>query len=792
MKNSIRFTYLLLFLNLCLSIHAEEIQNRYQLRGVLIEKNSNRVLKHIPINVLPYNRDVKTDNQGRFLLNMPAGEYGLVIDFYPYEKTEVGIHLKSDSTLTIYLKAPVGSHLLEEVNVLSVKSVNEQNTAIERIDKNWLDKLPSMIGEKDLLKTLALSSGVTSSSEGAADIQVRGGTHGQNLYLLDGVPLYSTSHFFGMVSAYNPTCIGSAELYKAAFPARFGGKVSSVLDVHTIDADLNKVKGEAEMGILASKASIHVPLIKGKLGFFSAGRISNYSLLNAVSLFTSAYGYKLNLFFRDLNANLKWKPTDHDELKLTWFSNSDKFNANQPDGGLLIMGKIENSQHSASLHWKRIFSDKLQNDFKIYNDRYRFEFNNGIMDLSNKHFSSLSTATIITSTAFNENIRFQYSPACTFDIGGNVTQYRLTPVFKTYTDSTITKTLENDSQDFSEIAAYVENNWILKKNNRIKAGLRFTDVLYNKRHELSVEPRLSYQVLLNRNYSLSASLSSMSQPIHRVANSGLGIPFELFLPSLGELRPQKAWTASLGAGKELLLNNAKFTFKSDIWYKKLQNSVEFKDGFDAMDILLHQDNVTNRMDEFVCQGNGKAYGLDFSGNFSLNAVTVSADYTWMRATNHFNDLNNNKPFAASTDIRNALSLIGCWKISENLLVTANWMFQSGKPITVPTFISQIPSFDYRSGEMNYENGNALIINTERNNFRTKAFHKLDLTISRSLLLFNRYQGNVSLGVYNVYNRANAYMYYINTKKGNDGKLTPVLKAASIFPILPSASFSVKF
>lgn len=222
----------------------------------------------------------------------------------------------------------------------------------------------------------------------------------------------------------------------------------------------------------------------------------------------------------------------------------------------------------------------------------------------------------------------------------------------------------------------------------------------------------------------------------------------------------------------------------------MNNIIEFKDGYDGLNLLMYQADFLNRADEFVSQGKGKAYGVDFSSQLAINKFNFSGNYTLMRAINQFNDLNNGKSFAAPTDIRNSFSLTGSLKLNDNFLLTANWQFLSGRPITIPDYIIKLPEQIFPSEVKNKED-EYVFLTSERANYRAKPFHKLDISLIKNFRLFNYFQSSFTFGVYNAYNRKNSYMYFIQNEKTSEGE-KPTLKMLSLFPILPSMSLSIRF
>lgn len=779
----------------CMQLSAQENESRFKVSGQIVDTRTNKPIKKIPITVLPFNKVVEANGNGKFLFNMPAGTYSFVIDYYPFDKQEIKVNLKSDTTLLIKLKSPFTSQYIEEVEIISSKPATEAPASMEQLNAHTFRNLPTIIGERDILKAFSLTAGVTSSSEGAADMQVRGGTHGQNLYLLDGIPLFSTDHFFGLVSAYNPTIIRSAKLYKSDFPVEFGGKISSVLNVLTEDANLKKFKGEAELGLLTSKLSLNFPLIKDKLALSVAGRISNYSIVNLISPFLpNDLGTHFGVHFGDLNTNLLWKISEKDKLKLTFFSNTDGINVNSSHNGLNDKVWIDNFQQNIGLNWYRIFSDKAENHLIVYADRYGYDFGQSQYDVTTDYKFIGQALTGVNSSGLVEKFKYTLSDKWKLDAGASLKLYEFSPFQININDSNITPVAKTVQNRMLEGVAFAGTDYELSTNQNLTAGFRFGAVGNTDKTYLNLEPRFGYHGIFKNNYSVSASVGRMTQPVHRVANSGLGFPFQMFFPTSSYLLPETSWNFSVGGAKDFTWDKSKFSMKADLWYKTMQNIIEFKDGNDAVfsTIVIPQGNALNP-EKFITQGNGKAYGIDISTDYTIKNFKLTADYTLMQAINQFDELNNGRSFAASTDIRNSLSLTTEIKLSDTWSFSATWQYMSGKPITVPTSIFLKPTATgYYGGFYYYSNSDFVQVITERNNYRTRPFHKLDVSFSHNYKAFKKYNGIFSLGLYNAYNQANPFLYYIGTEKVSDNNYKPTLNYLSVFSILPSFSWSVKF
>jgi|GEM_PF-1060982 len=791
------FSWVLLWVVCFTSMHAQETDQRFKVHGKIIDGRTKKGVKKIPIKVLPFNRVIDADNKGAFLFNMPKGLYTFLIDYSPFMKQEIKLNLQSDTTLVIELHAMPGSVYLGEVEVISSKPATETPAAIELIDGRQLKSLPAMIGERDILKAFSLTAGVTSSSEGAADMQVRGGLHGQNLYLLDGIPLYSTEHFFGMVSVYNPTIIKSATLYKSGFPAAYGGKISSVINVQTEDADLKKFKGEAEIGLLTSKLVLNIPLVKDKLALSVAGRLSNYSIIDIISpLLPESAGTRFGVHFGDINANLFWKLSEKDRIKLTFLNNTDGIEVQSTTEYDRNNAWFKNHQQNLGLNWYNTLSAKMENHLLAYTDIYGYDFGNSIQDIKTNNIQMAQVLTGINSIGLVDKFNYKISEKLKLNAGVSFKSFGFSPIQYNLNDSNLNSVKVNDQIRLKEGVVFAESEYRPGKRQTLTAGLRLSTNGNQDKFYTNLEPRIAYHGIFGNDYSISASAGRMTQPIHRVANSGLGFSFEMFYPSSSLLLPESSWNFSLGGAKDFSWKNHKLTLKIDAWYKTMENIVEFQDGYDAYYTVLYsmQSDITGDTKRYLAQGNGIAYGIDFSASYDIKNLRLTADYTLMKAVNQFDKLNFGRPFAAPTDIRNSLSLTSEFKLSESWSFSATWQYNSGKPITVPTYIFLNPISNYKPLQIyDYDVSDFQRVVTERNNYRTKPFHKLDVSFNHNYKTRKKHlNASISLGIYNVYNRANPYIYFIDGIQNPDKSFTPVLKSMSMFPILPSFTWNVKF
>lgn len=777
--------------------------------GTVIDVETRKVVDDFPFKVLPYDRTIKTDKNGAFLLNLPSGKkIQLVFDDYPYYKRTISLEVNNDTSITIYLAAPKGITRLQEVEVIAGKPVNDKPMSVERLDKVQFLTTPAMMGERDVVKMLAMTSGVSSSSEGSADMQVRGGEQGQNLFLLNGVPLYFTEHAFGLTSAYNPSIVQSAQFYKSAFPVWYGGKISSILDVRTIVPSLTKSNGEVEVGLLMTKAMWNKPLIKNKLGMYVSGRIFNLTPLMAVLDLQpeSEYQEHFRIAFADFNAGLKYRLNDRNDFRLDVFRIGDNWVDKSISNGTYetdtySFGKND-VQYNSSLTWHHQMNEKTGNELNAYYDHYQSSLN----DLSQYEYASDHSTifneyrykTGVSTFHLSDVLSWQLKPSIDFLSGMELNEYCMMPTRYEKRQDSVTVITEHKNQWFTETDLFTQSDFQLTKNQKFSIGLHMSLFGHNKVFA-SFEPRLSYLIQLPKHYSFSVSVNKMSQAIHNVVNFGIGVPFQLYIGSNANFQPETSWQYDLGMGKEIKAADFNMSFKVDAWYKTMNHILAFYDNYNAYVFFEQNGDVYGDNQQYLAVGNRVAKGVDLSSYFNFSKTSVTANYTLMSAVDQFNDLNDGLPFASPTDIRHTFSIFASYQLTSRLVLSADWQYHSGRPITIPVKVMPNPSYDYDANTfyMNHPNEYShnyeyLFLYGQRSNYYTKAFHKLDISLTKNYLIKRKYKSSFTFGLYNAYNRANAYTYKINIVKQTDGTYKPVLQSISIFPILPSFSWRMEF
>ncbi len=786
-----KLVFVLLFL--AMSLFARTNETRHRIRGMVMDKRSENVLPDFPVKIKEYNRIVKTNQQGEFLFNMPPGVYTLIFDDYPFVLHEIVMQLNSDTTLVVKLDTPEGVLNIQEVEVIASASFTQRQAGELFLTNARLASMPTMIGERDVLKVLALSAGITSSSEGAADIQVRGSQHGHNLFLLDNIPLYSTHHMFGMVSVFNPTLIRSAEVFKAGFPAEYGGRIASVINVTTKDPGLIKFDGEAEISLISSKLSMSLPLIKNKAALSLSGRVSNYSLINLLNL-GMVNDAAIALHFGDINSSFLYKLSDKHALRINYFMNSDGYLFREKELNKITEARHGNKQQNISLNIESRLSGKMHNYFQLYRDSYHFGFSDKEIMIKTDEKEQFELTSGIISESMEDKLFMVVSESVKIQTGISLKRFTFSP-FNIYMNDTLYASTSTENSRFMEGGMFLSSKYS-SRDYLIDAGIRLSAFGNSDKSYASLEPRLALHRKFSDQFSFSATVAKMSQNIHRVANPGLGVIFEQFYSSDSFLKPQQSWVFSAGTAFDGKLDKHAFSVKADFWYKNMLNLVEFKDGYDGFSMIAALNYIPDNKSRFLAQGKGWAAGVDVSASLVASQYRLTADYTLMQARNQFDEINEGRWFASSTDIRHSLSTTAELKLNKAWTFTAAWQYNSGRPFTLPTAVYPLATFDFGSSSIffpqkdNYGN-RFRMVETERNNARMKPFHKADIAFNRRYLIRNKYNATLSLGVYNLYNRANPSYYFISSEQ-KDEIYYPVLKSISIFPVLPSFSWGVRF
>ncbi|MEO8404852.1 MAG: TonB-dependent receptor [Chitinophagaceae bacterium] len=747
------------------------------INGYISDKKSGERLFGASVFIMNKNLGSTSNGFGFYSITIPKDSIQVVFSFTGYLPIILPISLTKDTTINIELET--GAQL-SEVIVSAVKKESIQNkTQMSTIDLpvSTIKALPAFLGEADVMKAIQLLPGVQAGSEGSSGIYVRGGGPDQNLILLDGVPVYNVSHLFGFFSVFNADALNSVEVMKGGFPARYGGRLSSVIDIRMKEGNKNEFHGEGGISIIASRLTIEGPLDKKKKASFMLSGRRTYLDILAQPLIKAQTDGETNAgyFFYDLNGKINFDMGQKDHLYFSGYFGNDKFYAKDKfsdDGSnSTFKSELKWGNATAVARWNHEFNRKLFGNLTLYFSRYNFNVSADEKSKNNnvneryylKYFSG------IRDWSARYDMDFLPSPNHFIKIGISGTMHYYKPgAVQTkinsvdYNEDTL---IRYQFIKAKEIDAYVEDDIRITAALKANLGIHATGFSVNNQFFTSVQPRASLRYLINPSLSLKGSYVQMNQYIHLLTNSGIGLPTDLWVPVTKRIPPQLAHQFAMGLAYD---HKSKYEISLEGYYKSMKNVIEYAEGASYL-------NATSNWEDKVEIGKGKSYGMELFLQKKHGRVTGMIGYTLSWTNRQFDNLNNGKTFPYKYDRRHDLKAAMVYKISNRVEFSADWVYGTGQATTLPTEVYL--DNDHREVEV-YDG---------RNDFRMPSYHHLDVGVK---FLKKKKWGERAwvISVYNVYNRKNPFFIY----KDYDYTGKPAFRQVSLFPIIPSISYQFKF
>ena len=709
-----------------------------------------------------------TNQYGYFSLTAFAADtIELIISFSGYTIQAKKITAKENLRLEILLLSSASS--LSEVVVISGK--NDHN--VQKAQMGFIDvplkaikNLPVLLGERDVLKIIQLLPGVQSGQEGTTGFYVRGGNLDQNLVQLDEAIIYNPNHLFGLFSTFNVNSINNVQLIKGGFPAEYGGRLSSILNITMKEGNKKNYQMEGGIGLLSTNLTFQGPIQKNKASFIVSARTSYIDLL-LKPLTSKTTTYK----FYDVNAKMNYELGKKDHVFFSFFKGND--NAGYVGPNSLNYG-TNFGNTTATLRWNHLFGSKIfSNTSLIYNDYFL-----GLGTTQNNYYEVLYTG--IKDVGVKTDIT--YIPASKHKIktGFTFSHHSLYPAA---VSSRIPRrgnriTINKDSvvaRVSNEFAFYASDEYDVSNKVSINYGIRVPlfnalGITYS-----SVEPRITAKISITPTTSLKVSYTRMNQFLHSVPSSTASLPTDIWMSSSVIIKPQKSSQAALGLFKNF--NDNSIETSAEIYYKTMDNQVLFKEGSQIV--------LSTNLDSILSFGSGKSYGLELFIKKNFGKLTGWFSYTLSKTTQLFPALNRGKEFPASFDRRHNFSLVGTYELSKRWTVSADFVFYTGRAFTLPTGRVTVPINGSLYDASYYDF-------TSRNNARLHNYHRLDVSFSYKKIrkLFGKkYESEWVFGAYNIYSHLNPYFVYLAP---NAATKQPEARQVSLLPIVPSISFNFKF
>lgn len=782
-----------------------QAQETYTISGYVQDANSGEKL--IGANVYDaetYEGSI-TNTYGFYSISLPPGSKQITFSYIGYADQVMTVDLKSDQTLVINLEP---QNALEEIEIVAEKQRNiAEETSMSTIEIPILQikKIPALLGEVDVLKALQLLPGVQSGGEGTSGLYVRGGSPDQNLILLDGVPVYNASHLFGFFSVFNSDAIKDVKLVKGGYPARYGGRLSSVLDITLKEGNMKEIHGAGSIGLISSKFMLEGPIKTDKTSFLISGRRTYADLIFKpfikAGFASDGQGSSgdAGVFFYDLNAKLNHVFSEKDRLYLSAYAGKDKFFAeyNEKDedyedsyGFGFGWGNL-----TSALRWNHLWTPKLFSNTSLTYSRYNLNlaFSNEINDkvLDEKDEIGFSYDAGVRDVALKLDFDYYPNPNHFIRFGVSAVQHEFIPgtfnfVIKENSFDLDTTFGQKDisSQEFD---LYVEDDMKITEKLKANVGVHLSGFNVQNTFYSSAQPRASLRYMIADDQSLKLSFATMAQYINLLTSEGIGLPTDLWVPTTARIKPQESWQVAAGYAFKIS-DDLNMTLEG--YYKKMDNLVSFKEGEGLLGEGLFADSSTSELDERITQGEGTAYGMELFLQKQTGKLTGWVGYTLSWSNRQFEDINFGEAYPFRYDRRHDVSIVAQYEISDRIDIAGTWVYGTGNAVTLANSTYKIltPRGEGTSGREieDYQ---------EKNNFRMGAYHRMDIGINFTKEKA-KHTRTWSFGAYNAYNRRNPYLLFIDNdvtyNQNNERIASKNLKAQSLFPVVPYFSYSFKF
>jgi outer membrane receptor protein involved in Fe transport len=789
-------------------------QQRITISGYIKEKGSQEQL--IGVNVYRPNTTVGTTSNtyGFYSLTIPATQDSvhLIFSMVGYDRVVKSLKINKNTELNITL-TPIGQ--LHEVIVSAQRQSERVSQTVQmskvEIPVSQIKKIPTFLGEKDVLRVLQLMPGVQKGSEGQTGIYVRGGGPDQNLIILDDAIVYNASHLFGFFSVFNGDALKSVELTKGGFPARFGGRLSSVIEMNMKEGNKEELHGEGGIGLISSRLTLEGPIKKNKSSFIISARRTYLDLVAKPFLAAAQKGNPeqtdAGYYFYDLNAKLNYDFGKRDKLYLSGYFGRDKFYADTQGATINNSSGLNWGNQTATLRWNHLFTNKLFGNASIIYSRYNFNI------ASQQNSTDPTTQQVSTfNLQYDSGIRdytFKYdfdyfpSPKHSIKVGVQSIFHRFTPSAVVFENSDTQKySTSIDNIDATESGVYAEDVWQPTDKLKMNVGLRVSNYHTTGKDYLRPEPRFSFAYKLSNDIALKASYSRMNQYVHLLSNTGLGLPTDLWVPTTDRVAPQQSEQIALGFAKDIDKHGLTLTVEG--YYKTMNSIINYKEGASFLLITTADGANKVRWEDNVTTGKGWSYGAEILLQKKMGRFSGWAGYTLSWTQWQFAELNFGKVFYPRYDRRHDISLVGIYELSPKITFSAVWVYGTGNALTMPIARYQAYS-NLSSGNGNGNNpnnnfttannilfgGNSVQEYGEKNTFRAEPYHRLDLAVQFHKKK-RKHERTWELSFYNAYNRHNPFFYQLNDKTLSNGQTQTVLQRYSIFPIVPSLSYNFKF
>ncbi len=744
-------------------LQAQEVRIRGQVLGL-----SDQPLGSANISIQHQKKVAVSDRNGEFIIMVAPGNVTLVVSYTGFRKIQHELLIKRDTLLHFVLEPLIEQ--LDEVVISSSRFLQSDQLQTTRMSsvtlgEKEINSIPVLGGEADLIKVIQLLPGVTKGVQGSTDLFVRGGAADQNLVLLDGAPVYNTGHLFGFLSVFNPDVLSGVESMNGAFPAEFGGRLSSILDVRTKSSMPHHTQVKGNIGLLASRLMIEQPLLKDRLSFMVAARRTY------VDQVVQLAHQELPYFFYDLNAKVLFRPSRKDEIEVTHYSGDDILNfvpgASASGRARNVTSNFTIGNASQTVKWRKAINSNWNSNVLLYHSTFRYTIQNTFEDnrlYSSSNIDDLGGKWILSTDSLH---------GLSFKTGLDVVKHRVSPnIINTAGQlSTLLESSSTQAQSAWEASTFgqVDGNW--KTRWRWSAGIRISSGWVNHKTYVNPEPRLAIRYSLNDRTTVKASYSRMTQYLHRVSSAAVAFPTDIWYPVTDSIQPQRANQYSIAFQHTVPSAHLFLSFEG--YYKTMDNLIGYREGTNLF--------LNTRFESALIQGNGRAYGAEVLIKKESGKLTGWISYSLSWSERQFNEINDGQWFYARYDRRHNAAVVANYQFAKRWSFSAVWEFISGSRFTPVIGQYAVPTATLAGV-------NLVPVYAPINSVRLADTHRLDLGIKFRPKGGKKFQGEWFAGVYNTYNRATPIGIVI--QPNGDGSFRYV--QPGLFGFLPFVSYGFKF
>ncbi|MCD7898719.1 MAG: TonB-dependent receptor [Bacteroides sp.] len=755
------------------SIYAQD----YKITGLISDERTKEALIGVSISVSEQpTYGTITDTSGKYALDLPKGDYNLRVSYMGYNDKMVKVSVTGNLRQNITLSQ--SSIALEEVIVTSKRpdaNVTDPQSGVTQMEIQQLNKLPVLMGERDVIKSLELTPGVKSAGEGSTGFFVRGGTADQNLIMLDNVSVYNASHLMGFFSTFNSDVLRDVALYKGPIPAQYGERLSAILDVRQRTGDMQDFKVSGGIGLIASKLNLEGPIQKGKSSFLIGARRTYADAIARLSGIEDAK--KASLYFYDLNMKLNFILSERDQISVSGYLGRDKMKIRD-------MAQTGWGNAFANAKWSHTVNNKWFSTTALTYNQYSYDYS---MDLG----MSMKGDAKIRDYGLKQEFQYEINSNNIWKFGLQSTYHDIAP--GNYNLSSDKDNVIDLHHRYSwENGIYLANQLKLTDKLEVLYGLRLStfsalgkgeyytmndqkevtdSIWYNSgkfvKTYINLEPRISAVYRLNDASSIKASYSRTTQNMHLLTYVAQGTPFDRWTSSSNTVKPQIADLFTVGYFRNF--SNNTYEFSVEAYYKNMKNQLDYKDHaeFNAYDVIETE----------ILSGKGRAYGLELMFKKRIGRLTGWVAYTLSKSEKKIDGVNKNEWYNSYQDRTHDISVVGIYELNRKWTLSASWVYYTGNAITYPSGKYQI-------------DGKDVMYYAERNGYRAPAYHRLDLGATCLLKKTAKFESELAFSLYNAYGRRNAYMIQFKTNR-DDPSQTSAYRYA-LFTYVPSISWNFKF